>query len=149
MGKEEIVIERTTSRGLRRDAEDFFEAYKLVYAAHPDKNKWNTNLKLLKVKYYLASHALELYFKSVLLNKGVTLDILRNNIKHDLNKCLKLCQEKGLCIFDEQQELTIKQLNIYYKNKIFEYSQNGYLHLPNLSDVEGIISKLKEIIDKR
>ena len=149
MDKEETIIERTTPITLRRDAEDFFEAYKLVCSAHPDKSKWNTNLELFKVKYYLESHALELYFKSLLLSQGVALDILKNKIKHDLDKCLKLCQEKGLCVFDEEQELTIELLNRSYKDKLFEYSQNGSMGLPSLDDVEGIINKLKEIVDKK
>lgn len=130
----------TTPKGLFQDAEDFFYAYRQLKKTRPHQ------LRLLKIEYYLLGHALELVFKSFLLENGVGLKCLKCDIKHNISRCLGLSKQKGINIINKKEAEAVEQLNHYYQDKQFEYSKDGILNLPSLKAIENIIVKLLNLL---
>lgn len=141
-------IPRTTARGLHRTAEEFLHGYKIISKEYPDLTAFCPNLGLYKVRYYLLGHALELAFKSFLFNHGVELDHLKHDIAHNLAQCLSLAKQKGLNIFDEQEETAINMLNAFYSKKMFEYPEIGSKILLPLNNLEKIAGKIIIALNK-
>ncbi|WP_430414328.1 hypothetical protein [Parasphingorhabdus sp.] len=90
--------DRTTPLGLFHYAQSYAKsAVKLaeveVDVTHPDA----------PIRF-LFSHAIELYLKSYLLTKGMTVNDLRNNYGHKISKLFAGAIEHGLEVQSEQQE---------------------------------------------
>ena len=116
--------------------EFFFAAKELEKSINPDK--------IMIASYYLCSHSLELAMKCFLFRNGISLNELRKDIGHDLEKALKKAKNMGLdrflCI-DSSYENVVKGLNRYYRTKEFEYMTSTEKIFPRLTDVKKVVDK--------
>ena len=108
------------------------------------------------VPYYLCCRSIELSLKSFLLGKGVTKNILKEKLGHDLVNILKRARKEGisdLIKLSATQENCLRKANEYYASKGFEYFElanaiRGYRDRPALKELDGIaedlVSKLKK-----
>ena len=143
-------IERTTPRGLWRYADAFYKGCHLIHQQLPHwDSDFSPNLDLAVVRYYLLGHSLELAFKAFLLKMGLDIELLKKEVGHNLNKCLRISEERGLNIFNDEEKAVIKVLNHYYENKDFEYIKIGAKSLPMPKDVDKISKKLLEEVRKK
>ena len=117
---------KSSGVGLARRAEEFAEA-----AKHLVKKE---DLEPVSFVFlYLIGHALELTYKSILLNRGATEGKLKK-IGHDLVKSrTKACA----CFPGELEELeeagtaeVVAMISPYYKAKAFEYHTTGFYRIP-------------------
>ena len=122
--------------------EEFLKAAKIITDKHP--NEWNFPT------YFLLCHALELYLKSFLRSKEVSVEDLKNPTKfgHDLQCGFNLARSKGSAlIFTDELEQCVKDVSPTYKNRDFQYMHTGQWTLPVLphllSLVEILSGKLK------
>ena len=123
--------------GLARRAEEFAEAAEHLV----------TKDDLGPVSFvflFLTGHALELVYKSVLLNRGATEGKLRN-VGHDLIKCRKkacACFPGDLAELEEAgTDEVVAMVSPYYKAKAFEYHTSGHYQLPDdIAQVAAITS---------
>ena len=134
-------------KGSLNVAEEFFEGYNIINRHYPP-NQYKPLKQIIHlphVKHYLLGHSLELSLKAVLLKGGLSSDYLKSKVGHNLETCLKLSEQEGFNIFDDEEKKSIKLLNHHYFRKDFEYPKNGYINTPYLSKVEKIVEKsLKE-----
>jgi len=94
---------------------------------------------------YLMGHSIELSLKAYLLHKGESLQALRYELKHDLERCLRRAQEldlETLVSLEQGQYQAFIALNELYKTKQLEYSVVGMKEYPILGALEVIAKKL-------
>ena len=106
---------------------------------------------------YLACHSIELSLKSYLSLQGSTmLELKKLNIGHNLTKLINQCLEEkigNLILLSEEHVSEIKNADVYYSGKVFEYpaigdALEGYPQTPSLqhliSIAKNLVSVLKE-----
>jgi HEPN domain-containing protein len=126
---EEKFGDRVTSNGLWHYADTYFKAFDSLYKLEQDRSDY------YPVTFYLAFHSIELSLKAILRSTGYSLDYLQKEIKHDLNKLIKILQNKKLIKLTEKEITVIQVTNYLYKNKQFEYILREYKSLPAIEDV--------------
>ncbi len=128
---------RNTGTGLARRAKEFSEA-----AEHLVTKEGLSPVSL--VFLFLIGHALELAYKSILVNLGATERSLKK-IGHDLIKCRRQTKTQFPGDLDNLEEPgtdeIITMIGPYYKAKAFEYHTTGFYRLPgNLVQAAKITS---------
>lgn len=128
---------RITGNGLARRAREFSEA-----AEHLVTKEGLSPVSF--VFLFLIGHALELAYKSILVNLGATERSLRK-IGHDLIKCRRQTRTQfpgDLADLEESGiDEIIAMIDPYYKAKEFEYHTTGFYRLPgNLVQTAEITS---------
>ena len=117
---------RSTGVGLARRAEEFSEA-----AEHLVTKEGLSPVSF--VFLFLIGHALELAYKSILVNLGATERSLKK-IGHDLIKCRRQTNTQFPGELDKLEEAgtdeIIAMIGPYYKAKAFEYHTTGFYRLP-------------------
>ena len=142
-------IERTTAIGLARFAYEYIEAAMIV-----DAEKGEVGLlsrASYTPAYFLALHGIELCLKSFLLHKEVDVESLGKKYRHDLKKCLRESNSRGLTkIFqftadDERAFNLLIELN---KENQLRYIQTGFKTYPLWSIVEPLAVRLHQAVAK-
>ncbi|MEC9493049.1 hypothetical protein [Flexistipes sp.] len=135
-----MIIDRTSSMGLWRYANEFYESARLIR---------NIKGKLFVPSYYLICHSIELALKAFLRGCGKELDFLKNVLGHDLKKCLDEARNNNLSEYvkiSSKFETSIEVVNPYYMSKQFEYITSGIKTLPDIDDIDILIEGTSQII---
>ena len=123
---------RTTSLGLLNMSKDYLKAFNILENNSDFKKGFSRD-----ITFFLFCHGIELGLKAYLKSEKYSLNHLKS-IGHDLKKLYILCKQKGIekhLSFTQKDITVFEQLNLYYKNKDFEYSQTGFRSYPdNLTD---------------
>jgi len=106
--------------------------------------------KFSPVPYYLYCRSIELSLKSFLLSKGVSKEILKKKLGHNLEKIINEAESLGLndvVVIAKQHRIELKKANEYYVSKGFEYFEvlkavTGYQNLPDLLSLSEMASLL-------
>ena len=108
------------------------------------------------VPYYLICRCIELELKAFLLAKGRPMSFLKNKIRHDLEKALRVSEAEGLSRMvriTPKRRGELRAANAYYAAKGFEYFQvlkavTGYPNLPDLRILDrfgaALVERLKQ-----
>lgn len=95
--------------------------------------------------YYLLGHALELGLKAYLLERGSSLVHVKDDLKHNLERCLAEAEDTGLSarvpLTDEDRGV-IRVLNSLYWGKQFEYIETGAKTFPIFGSIQSVASRL-------
>jgi len=127
---------RTSPFGLLITGKYFKRACEIISEKCPDKHPSLPNIDLYKVRLYLIGHAFELLFKSILLQCGVALAVLRSRkFGHDIIALENKIEEFALFSLSETEKALLSLLNEYYKEKDFEYHVRGAKQYPHLSEL--------------
>ena len=135
---------KSSPKMLTNTGKEFFEAFKILYDKYPDEAPL-PNLRLYKVKLYLVGQSIELLFKSILLNYGISLNELKNKYGHDLNKALQKVIEIGILPINETDIARIKLLNTLYFTKDLQYPVRGTKQLPWASELRSMTENLYNV----
>ncbi len=138
---------RTTAMGLFTDADQTFLAAKVLMASDDRK----VRRKVRRPIYYLLGHAIELALKSYLLANGETLDFVRKEIGHDLEKAASLVWWKDtgeVSVLLDSYKPDIKQLNKIYQAKHLEYRVTGSKRYPKASDLCDFLERMLPLIER-
>jgi hypothetical protein len=134
--KSKTIDSRTSPFGLLIIGKDFKRACEIISEKCPDKHSSLPNTDLYKVRLYLIGHAFELLFKSILLQCGVALAVLRSKkFGHDIIALENKIEEFALFPLSETEKALLSLLNEYYKAKDFEYHVRGAKQYPYLSEL--------------
>lgn len=137
-------MKRITPALLRRNAEEHLMAYRDL--------KCNCGVKgsmyLLDIRYFLLCRCLELFFKSIILEKEVfSANDLKQYFGHDLVKLAKgACVYMSLITLNKQERSMLEVLNGYYKYKLLEYPEIGSRTYPAIGDVEAFCERFVWVI---
>ena len=116
----------------------FVYADQFYFAATQLESSLNPR-KIAIPAYYLYAHSIELSLKGYLFKQEYTIEFLKNEIRHDLEKALNEAQSNGInCHLDVSEEYlqTIKQINAYYSKKELEYMGNKAKEFPLMESVK-------------
>lgn len=134
---------RTSPLGLLITGKDFKRACEIISEKYPDRHSSLPNMDLYKVRLYLIGHAFELLFKSILLQCGVALAVLKSKkFGHDIIALENKIEEFALFPLSETEKALLNLLNEYYKEKDFEYHVRGVKHYPHLSELINLGDRL-------
>lgn len=106
-------------------------------------------------RYFLCGHGIELALKAMLVAWGTSDQELRA-IGHDLKAAVAAVKKRG--VLDEirlqLRDLSIiERLNLYYKEKEFEYYEVGLMELPPPNDLlevaQGVLNSVSPLIERR
>ena len=137
---------RTTAIGLWTDAKDMLAAAEALMQQQAKSSR--EHMRLLSPTYFLLGHGIEVSLKSVLLANGSSLDELRKNLGHDLDKAverviaLDLDPRSG---FVASNASRVQMLNPYYRAKVFEYRVTGTMRLPPEGEIAALLFGLVKL----
>jgi len=137
---------RTTPRGLWTDGEGMLDAAEVLVKQQAKSGSWQ--MRLFMPTYFLLGHGIEVSLKSVLLANGSSLDELRKNLGHDLDKAverviaLDLDPRSG---FVASNASRVQMLNPYYRAKVFEYRVTGTMRLPPEGEIAALLFGLVKL----
>lgn len=135
--------------GLLNTGKEFKQACEIVSEKYPDKHRSLPNTSLYKVRLYLIGHAFELLFKSVLLQSGIAISDLRSRkFGHDIIALTDKIEQFALFPLSDTDKALLSLLNVYYKEKDFEYHFRGAKQYPNVRDLLDLGDRLFEAVDK-
>jgi hypothetical protein len=106
----------------------------------------------LPVRYYLLGHALELFLKTFLLNRGFKMSVLRfKPYGHDLSRLLNESVSEGIAQHLAVSAELIQDLDKFsklYAGKDFEYLPSFFLlispELPDMRRIQRFAARLNE-----
>lgn len=134
-----MTKERTSPNTLWRHAQQFAHAARVIRHEH----KGN---RVLFPAYYLIGHSIELSLKAFLLRKGIPVSELKSRkYGHDVEVLLKEARRRRLGAYVKlsQKDVGVLYLLSYeYVAKKYEYLESGTYHLPDISFVQDIASRL-------
>ena len=139
---------RTTAIGLWTDAKDMLAAAEALMQQQAKSSR--EHMRLLSPTYFLLGHGIEVSLKSVLLANGSSLDELRKNLGHDLDKAverviaLDLDPRSG---FVASNASRVQMLNPYYRAKVFEHRVTGFKSLPPTEELAAFLGQLLELAE--
>jgi len=128
-------------------ASDFLDAYK----------KFETDKAFSPAKYYLACRAVELSLKAFLSLSGVSFNVIKNKLQHDLDKILRKSKELGIdsiVPITENEKIEIVKANGWYSRKGFEYFAIQNMveskdSLPNINVISNLAEKLISVLEPK
>lgn len=135
-------IERTIGMSLLVDAKNYLVSARILHKKH---------LNTLYVPiYFLSLRSIELGFKSILkFKESVSIDELKHKYKHNLTMLMQQCIDCKYISLSKQEIDIINDINKYYYDKHFEYTQliDKELYAPQcyISISEKIIKQANEI----
>ncbi len=135
---EETKGDRVTARGLLTYAEAYYRSFDEI------KGSKFTPASFYPASYYLATHSIELSLKAVLRHHGYTLDILQYKYGHDLALMVKEVKKHSYIEITDKEETLIKNINYYYKEKLFEYIERGAKELPEETELDNVALLIKQ-----
>jgi len=129
--------------GLLITGKDFKRACEIISEKYPDRHSSLPNTELYKVRLYLIGHAFELLFKAILLQCGIPLtDLKSKRFGHDIIVLVNKIEEYALFPLSDIDKALLNLLNVYYKEKDFEYHIRGAKTYPNVSDLVQLSVRL-------
>lgn len=118
-------------------ANSFFEASKALQSAN-----FADRLPIC----FLWGRSIELALKAFLLKNGITVDVLKKNFKHDLNKLLKEAEKHNISEYIGKDPIIwaiVRVINASYKTKEYEYRADGATYnIPDDSTANIVIARL-------
>ena len=136
-------MDRTTPIGMLRYADDFFKAARCVDKIMGRERGYEILAPIPVL--YLTGHSIELALKAYLLHCKVSLDDLKNRLRHDLIKCLKEAEKLNIekyIKFEKIEIETLKHLNKLYVSKQLEYIKVGSKEYPIYGHIQSFCEKL-------
>lgn len=124
-------------RELYRRADEYVTAFEILTES--------SDTELAYPRYYLLTHAIELYLKSFLAAHEVTKLDLQHKYKHQLKRSWKKCRALGLKEVPNLPEL-VKRMDLMNRHQDFRYPSGYNLQLPYASECMAVISQLQEAI---
>ncbi|MDR4507396.1 MAG: hypothetical protein MRJ65_04005 [Candidatus Brocadiaceae bacterium] len=138
-------MDRMTPRRMINDASEFFDAANILWPANTDL-LYQLNELTPFVVHYLIGHSIELSLKSFLLSRGLKINELRSRkYGHDLSALLIESRRRklGKIVKLTQREIkAINLLNVFYKDKLLEYTEIGFYSFPPYTLINCIADKL-------
>lgn len=126
----------------------FVYADEFYYSATQLENSRNPG-KVAIASYYLYGHALELLYKSFLYRKRFTLRFLKSELGHNLEKALMHAIDNGLeshLDIDNNYPEIVKDINMYYSTKEFEYMSRTEKSFPHMYDVKDVVERTRNSV---
>jgi len=87
------------------------------------------------------AHSLEIYMKCYLLQNGITEDEITRVYRHDLEKLMDKCIEKGFDFSEMEKKEIVMKYNKLYKRHTLRYPKSGDHDLPNYHAVLALLAK--------
>ena len=139
---------KTSARGMLILAREYVDAAGIVIERLNENETPRAiaqGLVTSRPAYYLIGHGIELGLKAFLRSKGVTRNELKGPLNHNLEKCLKEAEKRGLPEITETLGDLLPVLNDSYKAKELEYMEyEGMKLMPKL----GVLhAKAADFID--
>jgi hypothetical protein len=141
---------RTSAKGLWKDGEAMLDAAVVLiqWAGSNDREQ----MRLSMPTYFLLGHGIEVTLKSVLRAHGSSLEELRRDLGHNLeraaNRVVKLNIDP-LSRFVAINVRLVKMLNPYYSAKAFEYRDTGSMFPPPTEKLAEFLSQLLKMAEPR
>lgn len=135
---------RVTPRGFLFMSKEFFEAYDLLQVRYPEITDHFFS------KYYNLCHSFELALKALLLARDSKIEELRSNkFGHNLENLLDSFIDK----YPEEKVTEIdiavtRLINKHYQAKEFEYHRRGYMQVPEIKQLDGLVNGFILIAEK-
>jgi hypothetical protein len=130
--------------GFYNYGKEWLDGYKIIKKESPGETPY------ISLKYYLLSRAIEIFFKTFLLSKGVGFEELKKKkYGHNIGNLYGKANQFGLkkiCEIEKKDEIIVEILNKYYSKKEFEYLNDNWHHLPAIKEVEKFTNKLNKSI---
>jgi hypothetical protein len=137
---------RTTARGLWKDGEAVLDAAVVLIQWAGSNNA--EQMRLFMPTYFLLGHGIEVVLKSVLRAHGSSLEELRKDLGHNLeraaNRVVKLNIDR-LSSFVASNARLVQMLNPYYSAKAFEYRETGSMSPPPTEKLAEFLSQLLKL----
>jgi hypothetical protein len=140
---------RTTPRGLWTDGEGMLDAAEVLVKQQAKSGSWQ--MRLFMPTYFLLGHGIEVTLKAVLLENGSSLEELKEDIKHNLERAahrvvnLNIDPLSGLV---ESKTALVQRLNRYYSAKVFEYRKAGHMRLPSTEELLLFFNGLHKLANR-